>query len=385
MHRGASVPDLGAGAPHTVSAYFRRQFELSRGGGAHNVRPMEGLRGFAVFLVFIVHYTTQVQPWISTASLRQFSQALHAIGNNGVDLFFVLSGYLIYGSLMARPQPFPAFMARRIRRIYPAFTVVFLAYVALSFLMPGQGKLPAAAGPALGYLAANFLLLPGLFPIEPLITVAWSLSYEMCYYLAIPLLVVVLRLTQRRVRWRVCFFGVVAVAGLLLAATVGGPVRLLMFVAGILLYEAQQSGALNAISDARSGAIGLLALVLGMLAMLLPIPGPPGSAAKVAILSCAFFLLCQGCFRKASLPLPGLFAWLPLRWLGNMSYSYYLLHGLALKAAFMALAIVLPTSAGRDALVFWGWLPVMFALTLVPTTALFLAIERPLSLTPRSP
>ena len=38
-------------------------FELSRG-SAHNVRPMEGLRGFAVFLVFLVHYATLVGDWL---------------------------------------------------------------------------------------------------------------------------------------------------------------------------------------------------------------------------------------------------------------------------------------------------------------------------------
>ena len=37
-------------------AWLSRRFELSRHGSAANVRPMEGLRGFAVFLVFVVHY-----------------------------------------------------------------------------------------------------------------------------------------------------------------------------------------------------------------------------------------------------------------------------------------------------------------------------------------
>lgn len=54
---------------------------------------MEGMRGFAVFLVFLVHYVTLVKPWIANElALIAFSSGLHTIGNTGVDLFFVLSG-----------------------------------------------------------------------------------------------------------------------------------------------------------------------------------------------------------------------------------------------------------------------------------------------------
>jgi peptidoglycan/LPS O-acetylase OafA/YrhL len=160
-----------------------------------------------------------------------------------------------------------------------------------------------------------------------------------------------------------------------------------MFIAGILLHEAHESEARRKagplLPDALASPVGFIALGLGLLAMLLPLPGQAGFAAKMAVLFCAFFLLCLACFRKASLSLPRVFSWLPLRWLGNMSYSYYLLHGLALKAAFLALGTALPLQAGNDAWVFWGLLPFMFALTLVPATVLFLVIERPFSLTPR--
>src|SRR5262244_2354960 len=87
--------------------WLAERFELTRGDKGHNVGSMEGLRGFAVFLVFLVHYVTLIDPWIASASsLASFARALHSIGNAGVDLFFVLSGYLIYGSLISRYQPF---------------------------------------------------------------------------------------------------------------------------------------------------------------------------------------------------------------------------------------------------------------------------------------
>jgi peptidoglycan/LPS O-acetylase OafA/YrhL len=66
-----------------------------------------------------------------------------------------------------------------------------------------------------------------------------------------------------------------------------------------------------------------------------------------------------------------------------MSYSYYLLHGLALKAGFLALAMITPI-ANNNFWLFWVLLPVMFTLTLIPTTVLFLTVERPFSLSPRA-
>jgi hypothetical protein len=87
--------------------------------------------------------------------------------------------------------------------------------------------------------------------------------------------------------------------------------------------------------------------------MLAPTEGPAGLALKEGILFGAFFILC-------------------------------LIHGLALKGAFLALGRLLPP-AETGAWVFWVLLPPMFAATLVSSTALFLLVERPLSLAPRRP
>ena len=353
--------------------WLTQHFELSRGGGADNVRPMEGLRGFAVFLVFLVHYVTLVNPWVAANPiLLEFSSKLHSIGNAGVDLFFVLSGYLIYGSLIVRYQPFVGFMMRRVQRIYPAFITVFLTYIFLSFVFPAENKIPSGAINGTIYLIQNFFLLPGLFPIEPMITVAWSLSYEMFYYLVTPAIIGLFGLRKCRSIQRVLFFVAVAVAFFVFSATYGGPMRLNMFVSGILLLSTP------------SGSFGLFALCIGLLGTLLPVTGSSGSAIKVGFLFVSFFVLCLSCFLNPTAWLPRVFSWTPLRWLGNMSYSYYLLHGLVLKASFLFLTNLHPASGSESPLWFWILLPIMFSLTLIPTTVLFLAIERPLSLVSRS-
>lgn len=358
--------------------WLTQRFELSRGGDAHNVRPMEGLRGFAVFLVFLVHYVTLIKPWIAgEPTILALSTALHTIGNTGVDLFFVLSGYLIYGSLISRPQQFVRFMSRRVKRIYPTFVVVFVAYVILSFTFPAENKIPPSTFKGLIYLAQNFFLLPGIFPIAPMITVTWSLSYEMLYYLVIPLIILLFRLRYCDAIWRVCFFSSLAAITTFYCAAYDGHIRLVMFMSGILLYEAVNSRRI----PTPHSFLGLLALGLGLLATLLPTTGLSGSAFKISILFVSFFVLCLACFRDPSAWLPRAFSWTSLRWLGNMSYSYYLLHGLVLKAFFLLLAAVLPI-ANYGSWLFWALLPVMFILTLIPTSILFLSIERPFSLAP---
>lgn len=359
--------------------WLAHYFELSRRGSVDNNAPMEGLRGLAVFLVFLVHYVSLVEPWTTVNSITwHVAHAMQTIGNSGVDLFFVLSGYLIYGSLMDRPQPFAGFMKRRLQRIYPAFLVILFLYLVLSFVFPSESKLPAHLGEAIVYVLQNLLLLPGIFSIEPIITVAWSLSYEMLYYLTVPLAILMLGLRQRRASWRVFFFVVLTVAIAAYCAFNGGHVRLVMFIAGILLYEALKSTALTT----PSSFIAVALLLAGLSIMLLPMSGSEGSAVKVMALFIAFFVLCLACFRQPKAWLPQAFTWTPLRWLGNMSYSYYLVHGLALKAFFLLLSSVLHGADGGTAL-FWLLLPVCFAATLLPSAALFLLIERPFSIKPK--
>ncbi|WP_206606613.1 acyltransferase family protein [Steroidobacter cummioxidans] len=337
---------------------------------------MEGLRGLAVLLVFLVHYESLLEPWIAAdASLGVVAGALRIIGNSGVDLFFVLSGYLIYGSLLTRQQSFLHFFTRRLQRIYPAFTAVFALYVALSFLLPSENKIPKD-GAAL-YLLENYLLLPGLLPIQPMITVAWSLSYEMFYYLALPVFMAALKLRDRTVTWRLIFFLSMTVVLAASLGMAGGPIRLLMFVSGIVLHEVMSHSKLRI-----SGSAGLTALLIGLAAMLLPVGGRFGEACQILILFVAFLVFCLACFRTPQAWLPSAFSWTPLRWLGNMSYSYYLLHGLALKGGFMAIGLVLPPT-GQQSELHWLLLIPMLLLTLISSAVLFLVIEQPFSLAPR--
>ena len=362
-------------------SFLRDRFELGRAGATTNLPSMEGLRGLAGLLTFFVHYASLLVPWLPAATpAAGVSKALHDVGNSGVDLFFVLSGYLIYGMLLARPQPFARFMARRIQRIYPAFLAVFALYVVLSFVFPAENKIPAPWTAGASYLLANLLLLPGVFAIEPLITVAWSLSYEMFFYLVIPLVVAAFGLRARTRAWRVTFFAAVLLAASLGIALLGGHHRMLLFGAGILLYEALPA---REVPTPASG-IGLTGLCVALAAALLVVSGAPAKVLQNLVQAGGFFLLCLCCFRAQDGWLARAFSWTPIRWIGNMSYSYYLLNGLVLKGASVALPRVLPAGFQSGAL--WPALLLpMVAATLLVSAVFFLAVERPLSLARHAP
>ena len=365
-------------------------YELQDVNSANRNLPMEGLRGFAVLLVFFVHYHALFGQWVSVDSFAyQFSLFLSNVGQSGVDLFFVLSGYLIYGAVIAKHTNYLKFMKRRTQRIYPTFLAVFAIYLILSFVFPAENKISREPAKAVLYLAQNILLLPGLFDIRPIITVAWSLSYEFFFYLLIPILVAVTRMRNWPKLHRSIFF--IALALLYTAFCWAGSFphfRLIMFISGILLYEALHSFDLGKMTNRRTEWATFLLLAITLpaihtlsnsadLAHVWPGSGKFWSISHQLLLFGSFFILTFTCFSSGAL-MKNLFSWTPLRWLGNMSYSYYLIHGLTLKGLHLVLVAVF--GAGQMPILFWIGFPFSFFFTLVSSTFLFLLVEKRFSL-----
>lgn len=339
---------------------------------------MEGLRGAAVFLVFLVHYSSLIHPKMSV-SAHDFVDVIHAIGNVGVDLFFVLSGFLIYGSLLSKSWRIRSFLARRVQRIYPAYLVTFVLYVVLFVFLPERSKLPADAVDVFWYLMQNVLLMAPLLEHEPMIVVSWSLTYEMGFYLTMPLLMLGLRWGSIPLLWRHRLLWVFAFLLLVMLVWAGKAERLVMFAAGMLLYERW------------SGKLALPSihwvLLLGVLSVVLIIQQPLGyfgTVTKLAVLAVFFMSLCHACFSQTPAWLAGAFSWAPIRWLGNFSYSYYLVHGLALQAAFMLIDQI----HIQNQLSMWAYMalmPLCFVATVFPALLLFVLVERPFSIRPSQP
>lgn len=356
---------------------LKQILELSHTGNA-TIRSMEGLRGFAVFLVFLVHYALFIEPWVLPGSVtHQFLSGLRTIGGDGVDLFFVLSGFLIYGMLIKKPRPFGRYAARRIQRLYPTFIVVLMAYLALSYIFPNVSKIPTEPVDAAIFIVQNFLLLPGIFNIEPIVTVAWTLSYEMFFYICTPVLIALLRFRVWPPRYRVIALVTMSIALFAIFTIFGGHVRLLMFFSGMLLFETVEN---FKISLRRPW--GLLALVLFPVVHLmfkhLQIP----TAYYIMVLFVLFYILCLDCFTRDQ-GIAKVFLLTPLRWLGNMSYSYYLVHGLAIRLFVEVLQKIYPANADTT-LAPLLLMPLIFSVSLVSSFMLFVLVEKPFSLSTHS-
>src|SRR5712692_6995367 len=193
-----------------LTTRLRGFYELP--GESNRLLSMEGMRGLAVLLVFFVHFHALFGSYVDTHSwVYTVSRFLGVVGHTGVDLFFVVSGYLIYGMLIRRPVGYLKFMRRRVQRIFPTFITAFHVYLGLSIVFPQENKIHGTFFEATSYMLANFFLLPGIFCINPIITVAWSLSYEFFFYLTIPLLVWILGMRSWRPVSRVMFFLAISV------------------------------------------------------------------------------------------------------------------------------------------------------------------------------
>ena len=84
------------------------------------IHGLDTLRAGAIALVLMYHYGV-------VAGGSDFG-AVGRIGWAGVDLFFVLSGYLIGNQLLSQPAPLATFFGRRLLRTLPNYTVVLAAY-----------------------------------------------------------------------------------------------------------------------------------------------------------------------------------------------------------------------------------------------------------------
>ncbi len=196
------------------------------------IPELDGIRGLAILLVIVMHYFVMaVSP--TPGALSSYLQLLFINANTGVDLFFVLSGFLIGGILLDNresPNYFKAFYARRFFRIFPLYyAVLALFYAALAFgaarFESPDYPLFSGALPAWSYLlyVQNFAVAAlGSFGCNGL-GATWSLAIEEQFYLLAPLVV-------RRVAGKKLAIGLLIVVALayvsrlLIAQRAGWPV-----------------------------------------------------------------------------------------------------------------------------------------------------------------
>lgn len=292
---------------------------------------IEGMRAIAVALVVVYHTGAT---WLGG-------------GFVGVDVFFVISGYLITKLLIDEADHFGSislrnFWARRMRRLLPMSLVVVIATVAFGVFMLEPGRLRELTTVALGAIgfSTNFVLyytsseyLLGVTPPSPL-QHYWSLAVEEQFYLLWPLVVVAVMKIGRK-QWKNALLVVVAVAFLasLVTSIIMTPVNPgggyylpqarfweILMGAGLALAGTRVER-IDSRVRAVGGWLGLI-LIIGAALIFDNSTTFPGSAALVPVLGAALVLSAGGTRGGPHTVLSvG-----PLQRVGAWSYSLYLWH-----------------------------------------------------------
>jgi peptidoglycan/LPS O-acetylase OafA/YrhL len=166
---------------------------------AARVPELDGLRGAAILSVLVFHYTAE-QGTVASPAVSLI-QRIFIMGWSGVDLFFVLSGFLIGGILLeARSSPsfFKTFYFRRFFRIIPIYYAWILAYILLIAVAGAAVRAHSNSGIVVNpnfTIYAHFLFLQNLMVVSlgglagAWFSHLWSLAVEEQFYLVSPLVV----------------------------------------------------------------------------------------------------------------------------------------------------------------------------------------------------
>ena len=142
-----------------------------------NLNMIQVLRGVASLLVVLFHISQNVKLYLKT----NFCFNAFDFGGAGVDIFFVLSGFIItYTSVknLNTTGKLFFFLRRRFVRIYPAYWIVITGFLVLQFFFASFYS--STYNFTFSNLLSTFFLLPGHAMVNG---VSWTLSYELFFYL----------------------------------------------------------------------------------------------------------------------------------------------------------------------------------------------------------
>lgn len=339
-----------------------------------HLQALDILRGLSALAVFVAHFTQQ---HLEPGDMGWAGAALELLGVTGVAVFFVLSGFLIHmGALRERERhhdqlDWARYARRRFWRIAPAYVLALVVYSLASLELSSNMITPATWQAFVTHLFFVSSFVPGEY--QSINAIFWTVVVEAHFYAMYPLLVA---LTRRWSPWAT--FGLTWVGGMALfvggtALTDAGEVRVMWQHTAPVLFWKWTLGMLLAEVAVRGHAPWLRSL-LSRTWLIAPV--------LLGIWAGTFFWQVPSIelnHKRFVLPffcaaLVGLFLFSDLKkwrsrvgeWLGDISYSVYLWHPLAL-----AVTLALPL----DGLL----LPLLFslALTLLMSHVSHRFVERP--------
>ncbi|MCU1464007.1 MAG: acyltransferase [Acidimicrobiales bacterium] len=288
---------------------------------------LDGLRGVAALAVLVQHGSELLWP-----SYFHWSETVFRLGECGMVVFFLVSGFIIPGSI-ERYGSLARFWIGRFFRLFPMYWVAVTAGLALHFWF-GRYWFDIAhnAHPLRGTIL-NFTMVQQFLHTPSLIGSTWTLAYEMVFY-GFASALFLTRLHRRPVPVAGLWIALALWAGLVFRPFLVNRAETLWFASLLFMTMFVGSVLSSWVRGKVPGATALIAYLGGIATVILvchaqidphPVGVVPGIAhwtTEAATLVGAYLVFGAALLvRKARVPQP-------LLWLGTVSYSLYLLHPL---------------------------------------------------------
>ncbi|WP_223520088.1 acyltransferase family protein [Pseudomonas sp. GL-B-19] len=333
---------------------------------------IDGLRGYLAFGVF-VHHAIITLIFLRTG-VFDFppSNFYSQLGQGSVALFFMITAFLFWNRLLTqgRQHDWLAFAVSRLFRLYPLYLpLMLIVFVTVFYLQNWELKDSGIQffGQILAWLTFDRPDVNQYYQTGVLISnVTWTLGYEVFFYLALPLAALVFIYRGSWKQTVLCLIGIYALYELVGLEHSLKKHFLASFLGGIgAAYWVRQPKLVAWGQTRMAGIIALLALAIAFTAF-----NRAFSPKPLLLMSLFFVIVASGNTLFGALKPRS------IRWLGEISYSTYLLHGFVLWVFIQRLPLVLDLDA-RDIWTFLPLLALCSCLLIIISSLTFLYIEKP--------
>lgn len=329
------------------------------------------LRGLAATLVAGFHISGHSTQFYG----EDFIAGIFLNAEVGVDLFFVISGFIIYHvnrHLAGAAAGIPVYFAKRLIRIYPILWITIGFYLAIHFTIDDPETYPKDGASILWtatLLPHDLFELLGMSEARLVVGVAWTLLFEMAFY---TIFAILLLCPARYFRYAALLF-ILTNSGLyLIDLKIAAVFGTLPFVEFSLGMAAAMLTERRLISPALSNALFVVstAVFLGVCFYSGTVGPNPSGAERVAIVLSCFLMVYGAASIDGTLRFPGRTFLLRM---GDASYALYLCHYAIIQVAYtamMSLGLLVSVNATLFNIA-------LFALCLLAGLVFYQAFERP--------
>jgi exopolysaccharide production protein ExoZ len=333
---------------------------------SNELRSIQYLRAVAALMVVLVHYQA---PLVRLGYQGWSPQAF----GSGVDIFFVISGVVMWLSTAGRDLKPGDFLLKRVVRIVPMYILITLFIAIIMFAFPWAVNNGHFDGP---HLAASLLFIPWEHPdlrghLFPVFVPGWTINAEMFFYLLFS--VALLFAVRLRVFAVALVLGVLVLTGAILRPT--GPLSfytepyLLEFLFGLVIAAGYRTMArIGILPSALLVAGGLAGLVLSAVfeSYVQDINRVVIWGIPAAMIVCgSMYLERGGVLRHSRI----------MHFLGNASYSIYMTHTIVLSACGFVLSRI-PLSPVAQQLIYR---PFAMAAVVTAGCLTYVLVEKPMT------